>query len=390
MLTTGFPRFEGDLFGSFILPVARQLAESGVEVEVLAPHAPAAPGRERMSGIGVQRFRYAVPAGFQRVAYGGGIPTNLKTSWLARVLVPAFLFCFWWRALAVCRRADVVHCHWTITGLVGFLATRLSRRPLVLSVRGSDVLLLNSGLARALNRRIYRCMDAIVAVSRDIGDKLVAAGADASKIRVIYNGVDDRFTPCDKTAARRQLDLPISSHIVLFVGLLVPVKGIDDLIAAIGQLARGDLECVVVGDGPLRSSLQASAARLGGGERFLFPGLRPSDEIPVWLNAADVLVLPSHSEGRPNIVLEAQACGLPVVATRVGGTPELIRDGEDGLLVDDGSPHAIARALSRLLEDDDFRERMGRAARRRIENGDLTWRASAERVRELYSDLLAA
>ena len=118
MLTTGFPRFQGDLFGTFVLELARELANGDATVEVLAPHAVGLPQRERFGTVNVRRFRYFWPASGQVVAYGGGIPTNLRRNWVARFQVPFFLAGFCWSALGQVRRARVVHCHWTITGVV--------------------------------------------------------------------------------------------------------------------------------------------------------------------------------------------------------------------------------------------------------------------------------
>jgi glycosyltransferase involved in cell wall biosynthesis len=119
-----------------------------------------------------------------------------------------------------------------------------------------------------------------------------------------------------------------------------------------------------------------------------FAGRQSSEEVPWWLNAADMVVLPSRSEGRPNAVLEAQACGLPVVATRVGGTPELIEDGRTGLLVEPENVEALARAIARLRDDAGLRLRLGQEGRAAVTRGDSSWAASARRTRQVYEELL--
>ena len=159
---------------------------------------------------------------------------------------------------------------------------------------------------------------------------------------------------------RRRLSLPQDRLQILFVGLLAPVKGLDILIEALRLVGDGEADCLLVGTGPMEEQLRRAAAAAGIAERVRFVGAQPSGEIPAWLNAADLLVLPSLSEGRPNVVVEAQACGLPVLATRVGGTPELIEHGETGLLVESGDPEALAAGLSRLLCDAGLRQRLGR------------------------------
>ncbi|MBI2505590.1 MAG: glycosyltransferase [Candidatus Latescibacteria bacterium] len=385
VLTTGFPRFAGDLFGSFVLELCRELAAQGVELEVVAPHEGGIPRRELVDGVRIWRFIYMLPTSWQRVAYGGGIPTNLKQSWAARLQVPFFLASFWWRAWRSSRRVDLVHCHWTICGLVGYLATR-GRCPLVLSVRGSDIHLLEGGMMGGLNRWIYRRMDMLIAVSQDIAAKLGQSGVPREKIQVVYNGVDRRFRPRDRQEARQELGLPAAAFILLFVGLLVPVKGVEVLLEALEALGDRQMYCVLVGGGPLETELKAQVQARSLEAPVLFAGPRPTAQIPVWMNAADVLVLPSYSEGRPNVVLEAQACGLPVIATRVGGTPELIRDGETGLLVDSGDEAQLALALAGLKQNSEYRRRLGQAGRQSVQG--CTWEASALQVRAIYDQLL--
>jgi len=384
VLTTGFPRFGGDLFGGFVLDLCRHLLAEGVESQVVAPHQGGLPRREVLEGVEVRRFTYLLPASWQRLAYGGGIPTNLKQSWAARLQVPFFLAGFWWRARRSCRGAALIHCHWTICGLVGRLAG--GRRPVVLSVRGSDINLLEGGWVGRINRWIYRRMDLVLGVSQDVAAKLERAGVPAAKIRVVYNGVDSRFRPGDQHSARAGLGLPPGAFVLLFVGLLVPVKGLEVLLEAVAALAEPQVCCALVGAGPLRETLQARAGALGLEAQVVFAGARPTAEIPQWMQAADLLVLPSFSEGRPNVVLEAQASGLAVVATRVGGTPELVEDGVSGLLVDSGDPGQLARAITRLRQDGAERQRLGEEGRRRA--ASFTWQASARQVKGLYEQVL--
>ncbi|MFA6107768.1 MAG: glycosyltransferase, partial [Candidatus Latescibacterota bacterium] len=236
MLTTGFPRFRGDLFGAFVLELARELVCQGVTVEVVAPHQAGLPTRELLDGVEVRRFRYLVPAGWQRVAYGGGIPTNLQASALVRCQVPLFMAGFTLAARRAAARADLVHCHWTASGIAGIGAVLGRRRPLVLTVRGSDLHLQGDAAGR-LNRRVWRKMDRVAAVSQDLADRLVQAGVAPDCVTVLHNGVSERFAPVDRQAARQRLGLPPDRFVLLFVGLLVPVKGLDLLLEALGQLA---------------------------------------------------------------------------------------------------------------------------------------------------------
>ena len=385
MLTTGFPRFNGDLFGHFILELAKELQAQGTTVDVVAPHEAGLPVVDEIEGVSVRRFVYMWPRRFQRLAYGGGMPTNIKNSWLARLQIPLFIGAFLLFARRTGRDYQIIHCHWTPTGIIGRWAAR--GRPLVLSVRGTDVKWMEKAWLAWINRRVYHWADRIVAVSAEITTKLESSGVKKGKTCVVYNGVDRRFAPACAVLARRTLALPEEVFIVVFVGLLVPVKGLDILFEALHMLADDQIFCALVGDGPLGEDLAQRAQEIGMADQVLFAGRRPTAEVPVWLNAADVLVLPSRSEGRPNVVLEAQACGRAVVATRVGGTPELIEDGETGLLVDSGDAVGLAAALRRLKGDRVLCRQLGNQARCHIEASDFTWKGSAARVGEIYREL---
>jgi glycosyltransferase involved in cell wall biosynthesis len=385
MLTTGFPRFNGDLFGHFILELAKELQAQGTTVDVVAPHEAGLPLIDEIEGVSVRRFRYMWPARLQRLAYGGGMPTNLKKSWLARFQVPFFIGAFLLFARRTGRDYQLIHCHWTPTGIIGRWAAR--GRPLVLSVRGTDVKWMENPWIAWINRRVYRWMDRIVAVSAELAAKLESNGVKKGITRVVYNGVDGRFAPGCTAAARRALALPADLFTILFVGLLVPVKGLDMLFEALEILADEQIFCALVGDGPQQPYLENRARQAGMAERLRFAGRRPTAEVPQWLNAADVLVLPSQSEGRPNVVLEAQACGKAVIATRVGGTPELIKDGETGLLVESSDAVGLAAALRRLKGDRAFCQQLGDQARHHIITHDLSWKGSAAQMGEIYREL---
>lgn len=386
ILTTGFPRFQGDLFGAFVLEMARALVGGGTQVTVVAPHEKGIARVETVDGIEVRRFRYFLP-GLQAVAYGGGIPTNLRSSWLARLQVPLFLLAFAYAARKWGRPCDLYHCQWTITAAVAWLATLGRRqRPILLSVRGSDMMISAHPLGRRLNQWLVARVDAITAVSEQIARRLADHGVE-DRTHVVANGVSDRFAPGDRQAARRALQLPADTVICLFVGMLVPVKGLDNLLQAVSQIDERFL-LVLVGDGPERERLLALADELGIKDRVEFAGACSSDDVPKWMDASDLLVLPSLSEGRPNVVLEAHASGRATIATDVGGTGELIEHEQTGLLVPSSDPDALADALRTLIDDDNKRDKFGKQARQRLLEKGLTWQTTATTMRSLYDQLI--
>ena len=197
-----------------------------------------------------------------------------------------------------------------------------------------------------------------LAVSRAMVASLVDLGARPERTTLLENGVDRSvFRPRDRAACRAALGLPAGGRLVVFVGLLVDAKGVRELLAAWAELRQGGgvpVHLAIVGDGPLRAEVAhaAALARDDGGARrgLLFaPGAVALDRVAFYLGAADVFTLPSHREGTPNVVLEALASGCPVVATRVGGIPDVVAEGSTGLLVSPRSAPDLARALGHAL-----------------------------------------
>ena len=281
----------------------------------------------------------------------------------------------WYASLVAQRGAqlrrgayDLLLASWGYPDAVG--TARLARRlglPYVVKVHGSDInVQANYRLRRPQIASALRGASAVIAVSDALAGKVRELGVDEQRLHRLYNGVDaDLFLPGERAAARRALGLPGDAPIVLYVGNLKESKGCLDLLeafpAVLARYPRARL--VFVGGGAAGPALSRRAGQLGIAGAVLLAGARPHDELPAWMQAADLLSLPSHNEGVPNVVLEAMACGLPVVATRVGGIPEVL-PAHAGLLVAPGDRHALGQALGDALGREWSRsDILGQAAR---------------------------
>lgn len=238
-------------------------------------------------------------------------------------------------------------------GYAAVLAGRKLNVPAVISVRGSDLKALPAaGAIRRKTETALREAAAVLAVSQDLAHCALALGARPDRIHLVRNGVDrEVFHPEEKAAARTALNFPADARLVLFVGNLLPVKGVSSLVEAIATLRRqgaGNLQLAIVGDGNLEPLLREQAGAVGLGTSVHFLGQRRPAEIARWMNAADLLCLPSESEGLPNVALEAFSCGCPVVGTSVGGTPELVVPG-CGLLVPARDAAKLAQTIAAAL-----------------------------------------
>lgn len=232
----------------------------------------------------------------------------------------------------------------------GVAAAWLARdfgKPVTITGRGTDLNLIPEyRLPRAMILKAAAAADGLITVCQALKDRLVELGVAADRVTVLRNGVDlDLFRPADRQAARARLGL--AGTTLLSVGHLVERKGHHLVIEALGELPA--MELLIAGDGPERGALAALASRLGVAPRVRFLGAVPHSSLPEIYGAADILVLASSREGWANVLLEAMACGTPVVATRVWGTPEVVARPEAGELTEERSAKALAAAVRRLL-----------------------------------------
>ncbi len=249
-------------------------------------------------------------------------------------------------------KVDVVLGSWAYPdGFAAVVAARLLGVPCVVKLHGSDINLIGRlpGPRKMMGWALPRAAR-VVAVSRALADEVEGLGVARDRISLVMNGVDGAlFHPRDRAKARAELGLS-TGPLALYVGNLKPEKGVRDLAAAWAAVtrARPGATLAVVGDGPLAGELRVALQPMG--ERVVMVSRRPLAEIPTWMAAADVLVLPSHVEGTPNVVLEALACGRRVVATAVGGVPDLVTNDVLGALVPPRDPDALAAAIVRSLD----------------------------------------
>ena len=281
-------------------------------------------------------------------------------------------------------RPTVVHTrNWA--GFDGVLAARLAGvRAIAHGEHGRDIADPDGTNRRrnALRRVLAPLIRRFTTVSEDLRRWLIEdVKVDSAKIQRIYNGVDTAHdAPADRAEIRAALGVPADAPVIGTVGRLDPVKDQAGLLEAFARLRTTGAVLVIVGDGPCRADLHGRAAALGLGERVRFLGARK--DVAHVLGAMDVFVLPSIAEGVSNTILEAMATGLPVVATRVGGNPELVSPGVTGQLVPRQHPDALADAIDRYLGDPVLRLAHGTQARARAVE-----MFSLDSMREAYADL---
>jgi glycosyltransferase involved in cell wall biosynthesis len=348
-ITQMYPRPGNEGFATFNAHQFRELAKIH-EVRVLCP----VPWTKRFGGDAGDWLRP------HRYLNRDGIWVEHPTYFFTPKLFEHYYghFYLWSVRRAVRRTArefcpDIILSSWAHPD--GWAAVQMGREfglPVVIKVIGSDVLVVTKNVSRRNKvAEALRGADAGVAVSQDLADHVMQLGASPDRVLVVPEGVDkELFSPGDQAVARARLKLPSEGKRVLFVGNLLFSKGVGVLLEACDLLRRRGLNfcCDLVGKGRDEASLRAMANRLRLSEIVRFAGVFPQAQLCDWYRSSDLLVLPSFSEGIPNVLREAMMCGRGFVATKVGGIPE-ITDESVGRLVEVGNPYELAEAIKCVL-----------------------------------------
>jgi len=287
----------------------------------------------------------------------------------------------------LCRtlRVDVVHSHGYRPDVVDAPAARRSGAATVTTVHGFTGGGWKNRLYESLQLRAFRRFDAVVAVSRPLEARLSRAGVPAGRLHLVPNAWAGPADFAERAAARAVLGAPADGPVVGWVGRLTPEKGADVLLRALPLLARPAVAAVVVGEGPEQHALRELAARLGVADRVVWTGGVP--RAGRFMRAFDVFVLSSRTEGTPIVLFEAMAAGVPVVATAVGGVPDVVGEGE-AALVPPENPGALAAAVHSSLADPARSTRWAAAACRRLA-AEFALEPWLDRYEMVYRQVLA-
>lgn len=379
LFSTVFPNAAQPVHGVFVRERMQGLPEN-VEIQVVAP----TPWFPFVSGLR-PGFRPRVPA----AEVQGGVPVYhprfLSFPGFLKCLDGLLLFLSTLPVMLRLRRRfrfDLIDAHFVYPeGLAAVLHGLVFRVPVIVTLRGMLPLLMPFKLRRPQLRFALGRAVRVIAVASSLKEDAVRLGIARDKVRVIENGIDpDVFQLLDRTAARRSLGLAETGQLLVSIGTLAPRKGFHLVMEAMDRLRERwpDLRFAIVGgagaEGAMEKELRDLASRLGIADRVIFAGPRPRKDLAAWYSAADAFVLASAHEGCPNVVLEALACGTPVIATPVGNVPELVAP-EAGRVVE-RAVAPLAEAIDAVLSGSWDRERIraGIAAR--------TWQAVGREVAE--------
>jgi len=384
MLTTSFPRHRDDFAGAFVYSLARELSKRGLEVSVVAPHDGRAARYEAHDHLYIHRFTYAWPQRWQRLAYGEGIPNNLRQHPWVALQIPGFLVMFLKTAWRVCADCDVVHVHWAPLAWLGLALKWRYRVPVVLTVHGSDVRSLPPFLIRPAMERV----DAVVAAAPETEALLQELGIAYHSIPLPID--EETLQPgMAPGAVGDELGLRPEDDVVTFVGRLNEFKDPLTLVRAAPLVLarRPQTSFVIVGDGPLVNELRAAVVGLGLQHAVHLAGARR--DVGRFLALSKLFVALSPVENAWSMTIaEAMHMRVPCIITRAGQTERLFTHLQDAYLVEPESETELAEAIIYLLSREKKRKHLIQGATALLQKHGKDTESIMQRTLSLYQAVL--
>ncbi|MCP4166804.1 MAG: glycosyltransferase family 4 protein [Chloroflexi bacterium] len=403
VLTHNYPRFPGDFSGSFIQHLCEELAQQGEEVHIIAPYDAAyTPDALAVANPRLHLYRYAWSDASHQLGYMRTMQADVRMRLNTYALSPALFLrgIQFTKKIASERQLHILHAHWLLpNGYIASFAARQLGIPLVVSIPGSDALVAGQNpLFRYMARIAFDQAGLITANSTSLQEVATTdLGADPDKFELVIYAVNPdvlRPDPRGTESLRRQLRIPEDAFLFLAVGRMVYKKGFDVMLHALSELQHRNpitpMYTIFVGDGDLWEAWQGLGQDLQL-ENIHWVGRIPNNEIGVYYNAADVLVMPSvtrPADGLNVCVLDAMSCAKPVIGSDCAGNDLVIQEGVNGMIVPEGDAVALAGAMAALAADPVRVQAMGRASRGLIET-KYGWPQIARQYRLRFRELIS-
>ena len=398
ILTTSFPRDVNDSAGIFVYHLSKALVAKGVIVEVIAPHDYGFEFNEMMDGIRVNRFPYFYPLIAQKLGYGAGILYNIRRSGIAAFQVPFFLLAelFFLIKILKKRKIDLIHAHWTIPqGFIGRLAGFLFKVPLLTTIHGSDIHGFKKiPVMKSLNKLIINASD-YCTVNSSAMAKMVYDVSGRNDPALVPMGVDYNFFSRKLSEKRQRKENEAGEKKILFVGRLIEWKGAEYLIKAFAKILKQGINAklLLAGEGPEKEHLVEVSKNEKISEKVCFLGQVSHNYLQKLFSSIDLFVLPSivndrgETEGLGVVLLEAMASGVPVIGSNVGGIPDIIINGETGLLFRQKDSDDLADKMTGLLSDKQLSNKLITGGIAHVKQ-HYTWDIIADQFISIYNDIL--
>ncbi len=387
ILTTSFPLSKESVSGLFVKRLVDNFPPN-IQPLVLVPSDKKNYKKSDQFGYKVLQIKYA-PSFLRSLTHNaGGIPVALKRNRLNILLVPFLLFAMFFRCYSEAKNVDLIHANWSICGLVGGVVGKLLSKPVVTTIRGEDV---NKAKLSILYKIILvfstRLSTKTVGVSNDLVTTAKSFNKlDKGKFEYIPNGVDrSLLESC--TNERGDTD---KGFVIVSVGNLTENKNISLAINAVHDIVKkgNKITLNIIGDGPKRSELEKLIESYRLSNCIFILGKLSPKEVYKQIRKANILLLTSFREGRPNVILESMVLGTPVVASKIKGVEELIEHNYSGLLFSPFECNELVSCLNKICADKNLQERLSTNALNKIKSDELFWDVSASKYVTLYKQLI--
>jgi len=393
VIASSYPRFDGDGTAPFVRSISLALKRLGNQIDIIAPYDPEV-NEVDQEEISVKRFKYAPKKNWHIMGHSRALKGDDVLDLRAYFLIIPYIIsgtATLWKSINT-HKSTVVHAHWSLpNGLCAWIVKRVRHIPYIVSLHGSDVFVAKKNfLFEKINELVLKGAKAITACSNELFEYAENHGG-RGKTHLIEWGADPAvFLPIkEKAESRKKLNLPGDAVLVTSLGRFVPKKGFDILLSAFAQAEKSENTFLVIGgSGAQRDALINESKKLGIEKQLLLPGVIKWRDTPAFLGTSDVFVLPSirdphgNIDGLPTVLLEAMSCGLPCIASDIGGVSLVIRSWENGVLIDPNNVPALASAITSILSDSNIRLKLSKAARESILD-KYNWLIVAQKLNEL-------
>ena len=385
VITSAYPEFEDDPHGIFVHRLMKEISKQGYEVHILAPYA-GEKTKYVLEGVHVERFHYFYPKRFQKLCGRSGMIDNVKEGVLVKLQVLTFLFFNMFHSLRKFKDMDLIHVHWLIpNGLGALFAKKVYKTPYICTIYGEEVYLSKRYKLEFSLRNFVNNSSKSIAISEATLNSCIDIGLKKEELEIIPFGVDTDFY--------RPLKISKNENIfqILAVGYLIERKGFEYLIKATKEILKehDNVHLTIVGSGPLEEKLKNVIKELKLETNAKIMKNVSDEELLQLYNSSDLFVLPSivdsqgNTEGLGVVLLEAMACGLPVVGSNIGGIPDIIQDGETGLLVPEKNITELSNTILNLVENEELRKKLAINGYNRVRE-KFSWEKIAESYINVY------
>ena len=389
VITSVYPEFEGDPHGIFVHRLMRKISRNGHEVHIIAPFSS---GKTNyiLDGVKVKKFNYFYPRRFQKLSGRAGMIDNVKEGIFVKFQFLTFIFFNVYYSCTKLKNMDIIHVQWPIPNGLGALFLKIFYNiDYINTIYGEEIYLSKRYHTVPIIKLLVNKSSKTITISTGSLKTCLESGLKKDKFEIIPFGVDTRFFQPENLLKDKEI------FQILSIGYLIERKGFEYLITAVEEVLKvhNNVKLKIVGSGPLEVRIKKLIKELGLEETIEIIGNVSDEKLLEIYNLSDLFVLPSivdsqgNTEGLGVVLLEAMACKLPVIASNIGGIPDIIHDGETGLLVPEKDSMEISLSIIKLIENEDLRELIALKGYNMVKE-HFIWEKIAKEYISIYQEII--